>query len=29
MRSLFPEDVVRDVIERFNKKADENKSKQS
>jgi hypothetical protein len=29
MRSLFPEEVVRDVIERFNKKADENKSKQS
>ncbi len=29
MRTLFPEDVVRDVIERFNKKADENKSKQS
>jgi hypothetical protein len=29
MRSLFPEDVVHDVIERFNKKADENKSKQN
>lgn len=29
MRSLFPEDFVCDVIERFNKKADKNKSKQS
>lgn len=27
MRSLFPEDIVRDVIERFNKRADENKGK--